>query len=323
MLHILSLRPWLTHFWRHTLRFRSRAAYAKNDNHQASPDRSQYTALRMSTLEFQKVQCYFMLAIQIAALEALKNPGDNLERDVYNQLWHDMGLLNTVTLSGILPVVFGLYILCLFGMKSFPIFLLTIITVSLSLVTGFRDNVLIVDPDITKDSKELAGSGKYINPIRYCFRDLDPIRGFKHDHSIERSTSLYFAYSLSILFMLCLSHLPVMWKAATPERPKKWMTTTEYLRQRRWGFMNIQKFNHPRLMKLMRSETTVRVSKIAYHFAVQSIFIWMLTSHYLEIRRLSINGFERDWGLGQIISATVFIPPLVEYGYFTARKCSS
>ena len=81
-----------------------------------------------AVIEFQKAQCYFMSAIQIASIvlmEAGLLGSTNLQ-----QLANNYNLITVVCLGGTLPITFVLFRLRAAGKKSWELWILSAVTVS-------------------------------------------------------------------------------------------------------------------------------------------------------------------------------------------------
>lgn len=76
----------------------------------------------MAMVDFQKAQCFFIIPIQAAALIAISAPDKVLAPTSLQQYSNDLYLLGLVGISGMLPVVFTLFI-CMEPVRSHGIFL--------------------------------------------------------------------------------------------------------------------------------------------------------------------------------------------------------
>ena len=62
--------------------------------------------LTAALVEFQKAQCYFMIAVQIAAVATMS--GSRLQPTSFQQLYNNWGAVHTISISGMLPITFTL-----------------------------------------------------------------------------------------------------------------------------------------------------------------------------------------------------------------------
>ena len=86
-------------------------------------------------IEFHKAQCFFMLAIQVAALAA--RHGRLLDRSSLQQINNDNAFINVLATGGYLPVTFVLYVLRTVGHKSWYTLFLSACTIAVSAATLF------------------------------------------------------------------------------------------------------------------------------------------------------------------------------------------
>lgn len=133
-----------------------------NPNGKARPQRTRskgrtarLAALTSALVDFHKAQCFFVLAINIAAQVDRHKGG--LEPQSLQQLYNTWVLIQTVSIGGYLPVTFTIFTLHLVDLVSWYLLLLTICTTSVSIATSFNSgNFNPSDADIS--SVSLASS---------------------------------------------------------------------------------------------------------------------------------------------------------------------
>ena len=84
--------------------------------------------------DFQKAQCFFMLAINIAA-QVSKHRGNNSPNNL-QELYNNNSLIKAISVSGYLPVTFTLLTLHNVGMVSWYLIVLSVLTVAFSVATS-------------------------------------------------------------------------------------------------------------------------------------------------------------------------------------------
>ena len=102
--------------------------------------------------EFQKAQCFFMLAINIAA-QVSKHRG-NFQPSSLQQLYNNNNLIQAIAVSGYLPITFTLLTLHSVRMVSWYLLNLSILTVAFSVATSFDIGTFAPSP---ADIEYLAG----------------------------------------------------------------------------------------------------------------------------------------------------------------------
>lgn len=126
--------------------------------------------------DFHKAQCFFMLAINIAALVVIQRGG--FDPQSLQQMYNTYLFLRVLAVNGFLPITFTLTNLYLVGMLSWFLTLLSSVTIALSVATlasagQFNPSVA----DMTRLA-ELAASGgpeecDGRKPGIYCMRTTD------------------------------------------------------------------------------------------------------------------------------------------------------
>lgn len=92
-------------------------------------------SLATALTDFQKAQCFFMLAINIAALVDRVHGG--LQPQSLQQLYNTYILIKSVSTSGYLPITFNLFTLHMVDMVSWYLLVLSAITIAISTTTFF------------------------------------------------------------------------------------------------------------------------------------------------------------------------------------------
>ena len=105
----------------------SRRAATPQKNHEKKITH-QLAVLKSTMVEFQEVQCFFMLASQAACIVALVSGPEFLAATSLRQLYTNLQLIQVVAISGILPVTLVMFDLHRTGMNSWYIFTLSTIT---------------------------------------------------------------------------------------------------------------------------------------------------------------------------------------------------
>lgn len=117
-------------------------------------------------IDFQKAQCFFMIAIQIAAQVVMSNglfEGSNLQ-----QIYNNYKLLGVVAISGLLPVTFTLMCLHSAGMRSGYLIVLSTITVIRSAITLHSSRMFDIEKASVNSQKTFSECGD-TNPTEKCF----------------------------------------------------------------------------------------------------------------------------------------------------------
>lgn len=291
--------------------------------------------LAAALVEFQKVQCYFMIAVQIAAVVTVSK--GRLDPINLQQLYNNSQAVRAISISGILPTTFTLLCLQYAGKSSWYLGLLSTITVCISATSFFETEMFSLR---LNDMKTLHGKTQVIgvpecgnyDPSVYCL-----VRYFDDTDSYGAIT---FCYSLTILILLytpslktrvsrfyqrCktrLRHIKVLglvvprldgvrsifgrvfkrvneiiWR---PDAPR-WVITLRKLFGA--GALNI------------RNDWQAIVLRFFY-LAAWILYLLCFRVFMGNLYLFIDNGMVSfEWSFGQIVSITVWAEPLVEYAY--------
>ena len=130
-----------------------------------SKGKAHLPALLSALVEFQKAQCFFILAVEAAAQIVFSR--NLLQARNLQQLYNNYALVGTVALSGLLPISFILLCLHKFRMKSWYIFILSTCTIALSAGTLYTTNYSNADPKPESTTTDYAGCGA-TDPSVFC-----------------------------------------------------------------------------------------------------------------------------------------------------------
>ena len=144
-------------------------------------------AIKSSLVEFHKAQCFFILAIEIAANIAVKQGTLNDGITTLQGLFNNYTLVGSVSISGFLPVTFTFLALHRAGMHSYYLLILSHCALVLSAVTMFSVGDFVISP---VDERNLVNASFTQYPK--C-GSRDP-RTFCLDVDYEYLTSMNFGY---------------------------------------------------------------------------------------------------------------------------------
>lgn len=276
-------------------------------------------AIVTGLIEFQKAQCFFMLAIQAAAIVVMKS--GTLTASTYAQAQLNYILLHVIAINGYLPVTFTLMCLRNFAKKSWYMYLLTTCTVILSVVTLNMALAEIGSPNSISPSDTYQDCGTS-SPAIFCnLQDT----GYPMEDDI--SYTLYFC--ASVLCLLLLDKLKVTRWAATL-RILKWLQDIKLWRK---TVLFAKYFNH--YMKQIdipywtRGRALTLDKSRGFRFLTFDWFIPVYLNYFsyqiMELSFFSSIGVidTRNWSFGQIVAVTVWFPALFEYFYLEFCKSIS
>ena len=175
--------------------------------------------------EFQKAQCFFMMAINIAALVNRNRGG--FQPNNLQQLYNTYILIKSISISGYLPVTFTLFTLHLVDVVSWYLLVLSIITVFVSIATLFVvGNFSPSQNDLDYLSQQALSGGPDScgknNLAVYCYK---PIGGGPDYDSADPASGAYsmLAFCLVVLILL-VAHQYHAFRDPSTGQPKPWLS---------------------------------------------------------------------------------------------------
>ena len=259
--------------------------------------------------DFQKAQCYFMMAVQIATQITLGR-GD-LQPNSLQQLFNSLDVCKTIAINGFLPITFTLLCLHTAGTKSGYLLLLSIIAISVSAATLYKV------PNVEPRSSDYAYLDTIVgdipdcgirNPTTYCYDD----GGFADAQLGTSGPNIICIFSLIILGLLILDFLNVhktrQFKVVLTYPSHRLSRRDPHQeRERPW-----RRHGTSALDFFARNQTKIVNTVFLVVWAVY--LFWFAHSFRYFGNLLSVVNVS-NWGFGQIVGITVWTEPVVEYIY--------
>ena len=304
--------------------------------------------LASALVEFQKAQCYFMIAVQIAAMVTISK--HLLQSTNLQQLYNNWEAVRYISLSGFLPVTFNLLCLHSVGKRSSYLILLSTVTIAVSAATLFRTGAFsagdndIVELQNQSQTSSLSECG-YHDPTVYCFSP------FFDDGNPFSSLNDTFAYSLTILILLYLDMLKsriatiyqrcktwlrrfrafeiitslVTKVESALSRLHEWMYRQTKASKTSWnphlphGILLVRNFLAGCVLKILKNWQKLGLGFL--WFVVWSWYLFCFFSAFITLYILLLRDMINfSWTFGQIVGITVWLEPCVEYAYLESRE---
>lgn len=304
-------------------------------------------ALITAAIEYQKAQCYFKSAIQIASIVVME--AGLLGSTNLQQLSNKYNLIVVVCLGGTLPITFVLFRLRAAGKKSWELWILSAVTISVSVATYFIARGF----NLKSNEARLANGTSYpgcgtINPMAFCHYGTWTETG---DRSVTGIDTLSLAegtiiYSFLVLVLMLLDQCSIsrrisllsVWpsltshfdrmdarlrKSAWPERLADMFYLVAMLRSlpESKAKSPIQRCNLPRKMMASLSCLSIEVGYL--------VFFYMYFRKLLAVGRPVVERSSaiptniiqwKKWSFGQVVAVTVLLPPIFSYLAFEISK---
>ncbi|KAL8671677.1 MAG: hypothetical protein Q9168_003825 [Polycauliona sp. 1 TL-2023] len=275
--------------------------------------------------EFQKAQCFFMIAVQAAAIIIVK--GGGFDAKTLQQLSNSYSAITLVAICGYLPVVFTLLNLHGAGQDSWYVIALSTVTVVIAGVTAFTTKRFVPSPNDLADLRNVTGSwlscGKR-NPTTFCLSN-DTVDPFSFGGGVKHT----FIFCIIVLGFLVLDklrtslHLSLAKATTQTTRSPHHIKTASPKQRTVSGFSTLSRLSVVQTYYgSLNMETKKIISNVVYGC------IWMLFLFFYGrcIFLLSkwINGQSgvigpSTWSFGQIVGITVWVPSLIQYLYLETR----
>lgn len=167
-------------------------------------------SLTAALTDFQKAQCFFMMATNIAALVNKHRGG--LDPKSLQQLYNNYILIRSISISGYLPVTLTLLGLHIVAMVSWYLLILSILTVGISIITlvdlgrfspGPSDLSSIASVASQNTSLEVCGG---MNLTVYCLQKIGQEGTAGWDPSNGAAAALGFCLVVLVFVVAAQSH---------------------------------------------------------------------------------------------------------------------
>ena len=271
--------------------------------------------------EFQKAQCYFMLATNIASLVVQRKGG--LAPESFQQLYNTYIFIKVIAIGGYLPITFGLLTLRMLNKLSWLVLALSVASIGVAIGDLYLEKNFSPSP---KDIASLADTAVQggppscggNNPIAWCYNRIgvsnSGTNSFRTTNSGDGADDILI-FCLITLGLLLIEHF---WNSTDP--------TNRKVRNAVFGSCLPGQRND----KGPRTEKSSRVVKWLpwlWRWFVPAVFtIFVIIYLYcFSVFVDDLNWFrdnkiyDPEWGFGQIVAILVWAPPLFEYFWESFR----
>lgn len=276
-------------------------------------------AIKSATVEFHKAQCFFVLAIELAANMVISEGtlNDSTTPTTLQGLFNNYSLLGSISISGFLPVTFTLLVLHRAGVHSWYLVILSDCALVLSAVTMYRVGDFTISPAERHSLMVTNAAGQYPrcgnkDLAAFCFdspHETDSASMNIGSGSIGGPNLLF---TCVILALINLDHLGLQ-------------RTSKYEGFVRWLSSWLDAF----LLKLHKrkdhraGQYLLAIWKDCLYFF---IWIWYVTFIGFSLQGLyspsngATLGPVKSWTFGQIVAITVWAGPLLEFVKLSVRE---
>ena len=259
--------------------------------------------------DFHKTQCYFVIALQVAAL-VISYSGTIAT----SATPLDKHFLLLVSANGLIPVVLTFYTLMTFGEKSWYMIVLSGVAVLLSSGTGTAlvvDNLGDVGPASEIGNWPSCG---YNSPINIC----DGIGAYAIANQEINTEQASQAYKIIMAITTTITAFLVLWKVIT-ESTTMWVKMSEWVAQR--VAIRIKRPHVATEVGLTRHKRALRIieriTKVVLHSLVVSSLLTCLGIELFYFEQVFETPYVETttWGFGQIVGITSWFGFFVELAY--------
>ncbi|KAI9672975.1 MAG: hypothetical protein M1817_003139 [Caeruleum heppii] len=262
--------------------------------------------------EFHKAQCFFTLAIQIAALIVIHS--NSFEAATLQDISNNYAFLSVLSWGGHVPITFLLLTLRGVGLDSW--YLLSLSTCTVGVTTATFASTGHVRP-LSNFKPSQYPDCAALNPVAFCLHS-GPTAGRYVANAF--SGGLVLALSISFLSILIIFRV---YADARRLDPSKW----------RWAvcFRKGPYFDDDgKLKSFKRPLSTNQPNRSVYvHvpcFVATLLLAFVFGPYLQELRdqwsRTSVKNISdlSGWSFGQIVAITVWVPSLLQYLYLSIRQ---
>lgn len=265
-----------------------------------------------SLVEFQKAQCYYMMALQIASKTTLHR---NSAEGTVAQREATVTVVRVVATLGVVAPTLILYCLCILEKRSWYILLLTVATSTLSFNVFFDPDISrIPDRFFTNPNNENA---RYNNtdPFSLCSIKLT---GRDTPWHIISTTWIFYLYGI-VLLLFIVDHILTLRLPRAKDR-------SHFL-----PYVRIQRSLEHFAAHLRKRKTAALVKpggRTVYKLATLLLFAGMTSTGFYILGQITSSLYSyyaarmvsHDWSFGQIVSVAVWIPVVVDWLQLSLRE---
>lgn len=278
-------------------------------------------AIKSSLVEFHKAQCFFILAIEIAANITVRQGTLNDDITTLQGLFNNYTLVGSISTSGFLSVTFTLLALHRAGMHSYYLLILSHCALILSVITMFSVGDFVVSgADKTKLAN--ASSTKYpkcgnLDPTTFCLNVNSEGYG-----PTEYLTSMNFGYGPvggPALLFTCIVMALIDLDYLGLQQTSKYKVFVRWLSS--WLERWLRSKNKPK--SAHSTQHLLAVLKDCLYLCIWGWYIAFISISLIGLYKPA-NGATltpvRSWTVGQIVAITVWAGPLFEFVKLSVRK---
>lgn len=270
-------------------------------------------ALTTALVDFQKAQCFFMLATNIASLIVEHSGG--LAPESLQQLYNTYIFIKVIAIGGYLPITFTLLNLHMIKHLSWYILSLSIITVAIATTTLTLKNTAFIPT--ANDFGKITAAASQGGPASCASQNLAPwcynprkdgnYFGFNSTSSGDGANDIL-VFCLVTLAIIVIDHLC---RSDDPDQ---------------------RNINHRVLTKLGISPskplfphagTVLRAGTKVFHFVFFWLYIYCFYTFAEDLDWFKeFDIYDPSWGFGQIVAILVWAPTLCDYLWDQIRMFS-
>ena len=272
-------------------------------------------AITPAVVEFQKAQCYFMLATNIAGLIVQTRGG--LFPESLQELYNTYIFIKVIAIGGYLPITFILLVLRMLNKVCWYLLILSVVSVGVAIgnlyqTTNFspsHDDLAYLQSQSVQGGPDSCGGN---NPITWCYHPIGVnYYGFRATNSGDGADDIL-KVCLVTLALLIIEHF---WHSTDGTNRK----TRDHLFRSCLRGSKADQFR--RLTTVTRWLWKYVVPALFALFIVGYLYCFAVFADDLNWFRLN-EIYDPTWAFGQIVAILVWAPPLCEYFWESFRKCS-
>ena len=276
----------------------------------SSQNNSQYSeALTSALVGFQKAQCWFMLATNIAGLIVEK--GGGLEPDSLQQLYNTYVFIKVIAIGGFLPITFSLFNLHMIQKLSWYPITLSMATIALAIATlkaghaSFTPIQEDFDFIVSQVSQGSLTSCGLQNLIPWCYSPRrDDSFGFNASSNGSSADDILI-FCLVTLAIILIDHF------CRSDDPKQQSLNRRILKK-----LGVD----PSKALFPHAGTVLRYGTLAFHFVFFWLYIYCFYLFAEDLNWFAANNvYDPGWGFGQIVAVAVWLPTLFDYAWDQIR----
>ncbi|KAM0805755.1 hypothetical protein BDR22DRAFT_303494 [Usnea florida] len=257
-------------------------------------------ALKSALVDFQKAQCFFMLATNIASLIG------GIDSSTIQELYNTYVFIKVIAIGGYLPITFTLLNLHMIKQLSWYIITLSVVTIAVATSTVVSKNTQFMpssadlEPIVSSTSSGGPSSCHSQNLVLWCYspRNAGDYFGFNATSSGTGGNNIL-VFCFVTLLIITVDHF----------------CRSDDKNQRKLNLWILRKLHISTTKPIFpHARTVLRIGTPTFHFVFFWVYIYCFYIFGSDLEWFNeAKIYEPGWTFGQVVAILVWAPTLCDY----------